>query len=55
MERVNCLAQCQLVSKWFIDAKARRQEKGEGAGIREEKEEEVEKQQEFSRTRLASP
>lgn len=48
---------CQLGNKCFINAKARRQGKGEGAGTREEKgEEEVEeKQQEFSRTRLASP
>lgn len=49
------LAQCQLGNKYFINAKARRQGKGE-VGTREEKEEEEveKKQEEFSRTRLAS-
>lgn len=50
------LAQCQLGNKCFINAKARREGKGEEVGTREEKEEEeVERKQEaFSRTRLAS-
>lgn len=46
----------QLVSGSQMPRPEDKEEKGEGAGIREEKgREEVEKQQEFSRTRLASP